>query len=53
MLESFLGLSLLFATCVVWFGNRMTIEEKMLEERFGEEYQSYCQQSKRLFPYIY
>ena len=53
MLQSLWGLGLLLFTCIVWFGNRIAIEERMLEERFGEEYQSYCQQTKRLFPYIY
>ncbi|WP_392533911.1 methyltransferase family protein [Nostoc sp. C117] len=53
MLQSLWGLGLLLTVCVVWFGNRIAIEEQMLEQRFGEEYQSYCQQTKRLFPYIY
>ena len=53
MLHSVWGLTLLVVVCVVWFGNRIAIEEKMLAEYFGEEYQSYCQQTKRLFPYIY
>jgi protein-S-isoprenylcysteine O-methyltransferase Ste14 len=53
MLQSFWGLGLLLSVCVVWFSNRIAIEEQMLEERFGKEYQSYCQQTKRLFPYVY
>ncbi|MFN6519469.1 MAG: methyltransferase family protein [Nostoc sp. CreGUA01] len=53
MLQSLWGLGLLLTVCVVWFGNRIAIEEQMLEQRFGEEYQSYCQQTKRLFPYVY
>jgi protein-S-isoprenylcysteine O-methyltransferase Ste14 len=53
MLQSLWGSGLLLIVCVVWFGNRIAIEEQMLEERFGEEYQSYCQQTKRLFPYVY
>ena len=53
MLSSWWGSGLLVVTCVVWFGNRIAIEERMLEERFGEEYQSYCQQTKRLFPFVY
>lgn len=53
ILHSLWGLSLLTITCFVWFGNRITIEEQMLEEKFGDEYQSYCQQTKRLFPYVY
>lgn len=53
MLQSLLGIGLLLTVCVVWFGSRISIEETMLEERFGEEYQLYCQQTKRLFPYLY
>jgi protein-S-isoprenylcysteine O-methyltransferase Ste14 len=53
LLQSIWGFSLLFAVCVVWFGNRIGIEERMLLDRFGDEYQSYCQQTKRLFPYVY
>lgn len=53
MLQSLWGLSLLVVVCLVWFGNRIEIEEQMLQERFGQEYQSYCQRTKRLFPYIY
>jgi protein-S-isoprenylcysteine O-methyltransferase Ste14 len=53
LLQSWWGFSLLLGVCVVWFGNRIGIEERMLRERFGDEYQSYCQQTKRLFPYVY
>lgn len=53
MLQSLWGFSLLLAVCVIWFSNRIGIEEQMLEEQFGEEYQSYCQRTKRLFPYVY
>lgn len=53
MLQSLWGSGLLLVICLVWFGNRIGIEEQMLEERFGEEYQSYSQQTKRLFPYVY
>jgi len=52
-LQSFFGLALLIAVCVVWFGNRIAIEENMLAGRFGDEYRQYCQETKRLFPYIY
>jgi protein-S-isoprenylcysteine O-methyltransferase Ste14 len=53
LLQSLSGLGLLVAVCLIWFGNRIGIEERMLADRFGEEYQSYCQQTKRLFPYVY
>jgi protein-S-isoprenylcysteine O-methyltransferase Ste14 len=53
MLQSLWGFGLLLTVCIIWFGNRISIEEQMLTEQFGEEYQSYCQQTKRLFPYVY
>ena len=53
LLQSWWGFGLLLAVCLVWFGNRIGIEERMLLARFGDEYQTYCQQTKRLFPYLY
>jgi protein-S-isoprenylcysteine O-methyltransferase Ste14 len=53
MLQSLWGLALLLAVCIVWFGNRIGIEEQMLTGEFGEKYQAYCQTTKRLFPYVY
>jgi protein-S-isoprenylcysteine O-methyltransferase Ste14 len=53
LLQSLWGFSLLLSVCLVWFSNRIGIEERMLADRFGEEYQSYCEQTKRLFPYVY
>lgn len=35
------------------FRARMKIEEELLLEEFGEEYEEYMQQTKRLIPYIY
>ncbi len=53
MLSSLWGLALLLVVCMVWFSNRIRIEEQMLEEEFGEAYRSYCQRTNRLFPYVY
>jgi protein-S-isoprenylcysteine O-methyltransferase Ste14 len=52
-LQSLWGMCLLLAVCIVWFGNRIGIEEQMLAARFGDDYLAYCQTTKRLFPYIY
>ncbi len=52
-LQSLWGLGLLVAVCIVWFVNRIGIEEQMLADRFGDDYLTYCQTTKRLFPYIY
>ncbi len=53
LLQSFLSLGLLAAVCMVWFGNRIAIEEEMLEQQFGEAYRAYQQKTKKLFPFVY
>ncbi len=53
MLQSSFSLVLLAGVCIVWFGNRIALEEEMLEKEFGDEYKTYQQQTKRLFPFIY
>ncbi len=53
MLQSLVGLGLLAVVCVVWFGNRIMIEEEMLAQEFGEDYTAYQQQTKKIFPLIY
>ncbi|MFX1418697.1 MAG: methyltransferase family protein [Promethearchaeota archaeon] len=35
------------------FNNRMNLEEKLLIEKFGEEYELYINKTKRIIPYIY
>ncbi|MCU6593654.1 methyltransferase family protein, partial [Klebsiella pneumoniae] len=52
-LQSLFSFVLLAVICTVWLENRMAIEEKMLVERFGEEYKTYQRRTKRLFPFIY
>lgn len=32
---------------------RIKIEEKMMLEKFGDEYQEYMKKSKKLIPYLY
>ena len=32
---------------------RIHIEEKVLNEQFGQEYQTYCQNTYRLIPFVY
>jgi len=62
-LISFLGLGIAFNSWIsifviilpifLAFLNRITVEEKLLVENFGEEYHQYCEKTKRLIPYIY
>lgn len=53
VLRSTWSLLLLAVVCTVWFGNRIKIEEEMLERQFGQEYRAYKQNTKKLFPLLY
>ncbi|VEP18416.1 Protein-S-isoprenylcysteine methyltransferase [Hyella patelloides LEGE 07179] len=53
LLQSWFSLEFLAVVCFIWFGNRITIEEEMLTQEFGENYQTYQQETKRLLPLIY
>ncbi|MGK7873948.1 MAG: isoprenylcysteine carboxylmethyltransferase family protein [Xenococcaceae cyanobacterium] len=53
MLQSFVSLVLLALVCLIWFGNRIMIEEAMLEKEFGDDYKAYQQNTKKLLPFIY
>ncbi len=52
LLSSFYGflVMLLLVPCFLY---RISIEEEMLIERFGDEYKNYQHASKKLIPYIY
>ncbi|MFW9993254.1 MAG: methyltransferase family protein [Candidatus Odinarchaeota archaeon] len=59
----FLGYSLSFSgmicstvtllVLVLWLSKRMTLEEKLLIETFGDGYRNYMKRTKRLIPFIY
>ncbi|MDJ0534446.1 MAG: isoprenylcysteine carboxylmethyltransferase family protein [Xenococcaceae cyanobacterium MO_207.B15] len=53
LLQSWLSLGVLAIVSFIWFGNRITTEEKMLIQEFGNTYRIYQQQTKRLIPLIY
>jgi len=53
MLQSFASLVLMAVICTIWLGNRIDIEEKLLLERFGNEYKVYQQRTKKIIPFIY
>lgn len=53
LLQSSISLILLALVCIIWFGNRIMIEEEMLVQEFGEDYKTYQQKTKRIFPFIY
>jgi protein-S-isoprenylcysteine O-methyltransferase Ste14 len=52
ILSSILGF-LIMLTLVPYFLHRITLEERMLIERFGAEYEEYRKHSKRLIPLLY
>ncbi|MGQ9805243.1 MAG: methyltransferase family protein [Chlorobiales bacterium] len=46
--------ALLFAVVMsVWYGSRISLEEAMLIEKFGDAYRDYCTKTKRLIPFFY
>lgn len=59
----FLGYTVLFqapisaiifmAVLSIWYGSRISLEESMLIEKFGDAYRQYCTKTKRLFPFLY
>ncbi|MFX0087606.1 MAG: methyltransferase family protein [Candidatus Hodarchaeota archaeon] len=59
----FLGYSLSFSSLIclivillvlaLWLNKRMTLEETLLIQTFGEEYLNYIKRTKRLIPFIY
>jgi len=52
-LNNWLSLVLAFVPTFVAFSYRITIEERVLIEQFGEEYLEYRRKTKKLIPFIY
>lgn len=52
-LQSWLSLVALTLVCARWFSNKILVEEEMLLQEFGEDYQTYSQQTKKLIPLVY
>lgn len=52
-LGSVLGVLVTTALGLLAFGYRISVEERMLTERFGDEYREYIRESWRLFPGLY
>ncbi len=52
MLSSLLGL-LAMLPLVPYLAHRIRLEERMLIERFGKDYEEYMRSSKRLIPFVY
>jgi protein-S-isoprenylcysteine O-methyltransferase Ste14 len=52
MLSSLLGF-LVMLLLIPYLLHRIKLEESMMTERFGKEYEEYMQSSKRLVPFVY
>jgi protein-S-isoprenylcysteine O-methyltransferase Ste14 len=52
-LNNWISLIIILVPILVTFINRINIEEKLLLEQFGSEYEDYKKRTKRLFPMIY
>lgn len=53
ILQSFVSLVLSVVSCTIWLGNRINIEEKMLIDKFGNQYKAYQRKTKKIIPFIY
>lgn len=53
LLQSLWGLALLAVAGGIVFGNHIEVEEAMMAERFGKEFQAYKRKTKKLIPLIY
>lgn len=46
--------AMLFAVVLsIWYGSRISLEEAMLIEKFGDAYRQYSAKTKRLIPFLY
>ena len=52
-LNNWVSLIVIFVPVLITFINRINIEEKLLHEQFGIEYEEYKARTKRLIPMIY
>lgn len=49
-----LGIVSVFLLCLIGYGIRISVEEKALRTRFGEEFERYCMETKfRIIPKVY
>ncbi|MEO8762081.1 MAG: isoprenylcysteine carboxylmethyltransferase family protein [Bacteroidia bacterium] len=52
-LNNWLSLALIFVPILITFVLRMNVEEKVLTQQFGNQYQDYIAKTKRLIPFLY
>jgi protein-S-isoprenylcysteine O-methyltransferase Ste14 len=51
--SSWIGLAALPILLLPGLGYRMRVEERLLTNQFGEEYQAYCLRTRRLIPFLW
>ncbi len=52
-IKSLLGLLIVLITVMLVYGFRIHIEERALIENFGQEYETYQKETKRIIPFIF
>ncbi|MCW3084334.1 MAG: isoprenylcysteine carboxylmethyltransferase family protein [Bacteroidetes bacterium] len=52
-LNNWLSIPVIFVPVLISFIYRMNVEEKLLQEQFGDEYRNYMKRSHRLLPFVY
>ena len=52
-LRNLLSVIIVFCCCIICYQIRITVEETVLENRFGDEYTSYKHNTYKLFPFIF
>ncbi|HEY5123787.1 MAG TPA: isoprenylcysteine carboxylmethyltransferase family protein [Ignavibacteria bacterium] len=52
-LNNWFTLTIVFLPILIAFIYRMNIEENVLSEKFGKQYQDYISKTKRLIPFVY
>jgi len=48
-----MSLIIIFVPILITFINRINIEEKLLQQQFGLEYEEYKKKTQRLIPWMY
>lgn len=52
-LRNLLSVIIVFCCCIICYQIRITVEETVLENRFGDKYTSYKHNTYKLFPFVF
>lgn len=53
VLRNLLSVIIVFCCCIICYQIRITVEETVLENRFGDKYTSYKHNTYKLFPFVF